>query len=207
MDSNLLKTIEGIKTVIIFYSLLFILSTIGIFFGYFIMEYLFIFYFIIMIVVIVSLIGIYSGISRIHAGKKAFYLAHERSTNQAKKFVKWGLIIYIFVGFFFGSLFVFNAFSRAIVQTLIMAPFWLALVYLIKEIASDKIKNLLWIAFFSRAVLFLFVNILPFLFVYYSVFVSPVIFSLISIIAIIPSLMFIYCYYKTYKLIKISTIQ
>lgn len=207
MDSNLLKTIEGIKTVIIFYSLLFILSTIGIFFGYFIMEYLFIFYFIITILVIVSLIGIYSGISRIHAGKKAFYLAHERSTNQAKKFVKWGLIIYIFVGFFFGSLFVFNAFSRAIVQTLIMAPFWLALVYLIKEIASDKIKNLLWIAFFSRAVLFLFVNILPFLFVYYSVFVSPVIFSLISIIAIIPSLMFIYCYYKTYKLIKISTIQ
>ena len=207
MDSNLLKTIEGIKTVIIFYSLLFILSTIGIFFGYFIMKYLFIFYFIITILVIVSLIGIYSGISRIHAGKKAFYLAHERSTNQAKKFVKWGLIIYIFVGFFFGSLFVFNAFSRAIVQTLIMAPFWLALVYLIKEIASDKIKNLLWIAFFSRAVLFLFVNILPFLFVYYSVFVSPVIFSLISIIAIIPSLMFIYCYYKTYKLIKISTIQ
>ena len=207
MDSNLLKTIEGIKTVIIFYSLLFILSNIGIFFGYFIMEYLFIFYFIITILVIVSLIGIYSGISRIHAGKKAFYLAHERSTNQAKKFVKWGLIIYIFVGFFFGSLFVFNAFSRAIVQTLIMAPFWLALVYLIKEIASDKIKNLLWIAFFSRAVLFLFVNILPFLFVYYSVFVSPVIFSLISIIATIPSLMFIYCYYKTYKLIKISTIQ
>ena len=155
-----------------------------------------------MILAIVSLIGIYIGISKIHEGKKAFYLAHGRSTNQAKKFVKWGLIIYIFVNFSFSPLFSLNTFSRAIVQTIVMAPFWLALVYLIKEIASNKIKNLLWIAFFSRAVLYFFVNILPFLLSYYLIFVSPVIFSLISIIAIIPSLIFIYCYYKTYSLIK-----
>jgi hypothetical protein len=206
MDSNLLKTVEGIRTVIIFYSLLFILSTISIIFGFFIMENLFFIYFIVMILYLVSLLGIYIGITSIHEGKKAFCLAHERSTIQAKKFVKWGIIIYFFVYFFFGPIFILNSFNRALFQTLVMAPFWLALVYLIKDITSNEIKNLLWIAFFSRAVLYFFVNILPFLFSFFLIFVSPVVFSLISFIAIIPSLIFIYCYYSTYKLIKISTI-
>jgi hypothetical protein len=154
------------------------------------------------ILLLLSLLGIYIGITKIHQGNKDFGLNHEISTNTARKLIKWGIIIYFIVSFFLAFLILRYLFINALMGTIIMVPFWLSLVYLIKEITTKGIKKLLWIAFFSRAILYFFAVVSPLIFSYFFVYDSPIFLSLISIISIVPSLVFIYCYYITYNLIK-----
>ena len=158
---------------------------------------------------LISLAVIYYGIHFIYKGNKEFTEEHERNTLIARKLVTFGIFSYLF-SIFFISPFLIGIFANEyfiilnIFQSLLLIPFWLALVYLIKEIVSDTIKTLLWFAFFSRLVLYIIsknsykigesLNIvsqtnLNFVFLVY-------------FIAIIPSFIFIYCYYSTYVRIK-----
>jgi hypothetical protein len=196
-------TLKGLKHVIIFYSIMFLNSAIMIFISSIEdpMNLLFIIS-VGLIIGLLSLLGIYISIGKIYASNKGFGINHENSTKKAQKFITWGLILYFVAGFFIIPYFRDIIIIDVLLQTIILVPFWLALVYLILEISEDRIKNLLWIALISRGILFFFSN-------YYSSsyrFTTEEIFTgysfLIPFISIIPSFIFIYCFYSTYNRIK-----
>ena len=98
-----LKTLEGLKQIIIFYTMMFITSTIVIII--FSMDETYQFSFILFPVAIVSLLsllGIYFSIRKIYKGNKGFGAAHEKSTLTARKLISWGIVIY-FIGSFLSA--------------------------------------------------------------------------------------------------------
>ena len=196
-------TLKGLKQVIIFYSIMFLTSTIIILISSIEdpMNLLFIVS-IGSIIVLLSLLGIYISIGKIYAGNKGFGIDHVNSTQKAQKFITWGLIIYFVAGFFIIPYFRDIIIVNTLLSTIILVPFWLALIFLIIEISEERIKKLLWIALISRGILFFFSN-------YYSSsyrISTEEIFTgysyLIPFISIIPSFIFIYCFYSTYNRIK-----
>ena len=137
------------------------------------------------------------------ACKKEFGFNHEKSTIFAKKLIIWWIVIYIIFSFFFSPYLSRIFLINELVRTLIYVLFWLALVYLIKDLTTDKIRQLIWIAFFSSIIFNLISNVsIQILAEFYDNIVIPYV-ILILIAAIIPPLLFIYCYYKTYELLKI----
>lgn len=196
-------TLKGLKQVIIFYSIMFLTSAIIILISSIEnpMNLLFIAS-IGSIIALLSLLGIYISIGKIYAGNKGFGIKHVNSTQKAQKFITWGLILYFVAGFFIIPYFREIIIIYVLLLTIILVPFWLALIYLIIEISEERIKKLLWIALISRGILFFFSN-------YYSSsyrFTTDEIFIgysfLIPFISIIPSFIFIYCFYSTYNRIK-----
>lgn len=209
VNKNKSQTLNGLKQVIIFYTIMFLTSATY-------AVYIFIYSLggsldlglilfpslIITLIILLSLLGIYWGIGKIHKGNKDFGTAHEKSTLRAKELITWGIILYFVAGFFIYPFFTEIIIISVLIRTLIFVPFWLALIYSIKEISTSRINNLLWIAIFSRAILYFISN-------YYSRFYSLNLGEnyteysiLIPLIAIVPSSIFIYCYYSTYKKIK-----
>jgi hypothetical protein len=201
-EQNKSLTLKGLKHVIIFYSIMFVTSAVIIFISSIEdpMNLLFIIS-IGSIIILLSLLGIYISIGKIYAGNKGFGKEHENSTQKAQKFITWGLIIFFVSGFFIIPYFRNITILYILLNTIIYIPFWLALVYLIKEISEDRIKNLLWIALISRAALFFFSNYYSSSYKFNTEEISGYSF-LIPFISIIPSFIFIYCFYSTYNRIK-----
>ena len=213
MDGHNL-TLKGLKFIIIGYTLLFVSSglALALSVGYISPE-ISRFVLFLGIIILVSLAIIYYGIKNIYKGNKEFSEEHEKNTLIAKKLVTFGIIFYI-ISLFVVSILIFPlirsdfSFIINIYQILLFIPFWLALVFLIKGISNDTIVKLLWFAFFSRLILFLISR------VSYEIgeslnIVSDTDYSfvyIVAIIAMIPSLIFIYCYHSTYIDIKISEI-
>lgn len=205
-------TVKGLKIVTIAYSILFLssflilLSSItGIRFEIIYIEVIASF------TSLISLAIIYFGIQFIYKGNKEFTKEHEKNTNFARKLVFYGIIIYILGLFFLETTGIGVFLDEAvimidIIQTLLFVPFWLALVYLIKEITDYKIVKLLWFAFFTRIILHIVSNNS------YKIGVALNVASqnnllfvfIMSFIAMIPSLIFIYCYYSTYQKLRNS---
>jgi hypothetical protein len=149
--------------------------------------------------IFITLIGIYLGIRNVYTGKKEFSYNHEKSINFAKKLIKWGVIIYVIYTLFIEPSIRSAFFDIPFIDTFIMIPFWLALVYIIKELTYDKIRKLLWIAFYSRFLIFLLASITGWIF-FSNLNIGYL--SLFWIIGFIPTLLYVYCYYTTYKILK-----
>lgn len=196
-------TLKGLRTVTIFYTVMFLTSAlILISQGFFDSYVSSILTFIGAILVLFSLLLIYFGINDIHRGSTEFNPEHEKNVLVARKLIFWGIILVFISGF------ILIPFSRhyeiinAVIRTIFYVPFLLALVYLIKEIATKHITNLLWTAFFSRIILYFISNLTSLvtltdtksILTDYSVF--------IHIVAILPSIIFIYCYYGTYVRVR-----
>jgi len=199
-------TIKGLKTILIFYILMTIVTVIINLIQY--SDDYKLISFILAIFVLVSLLMIYLGIKDIHKGKKEYGPEHEKSTIFSKKLVFWGIILY-FIGFIFiipSTAFIPVLYS--ILITLVLVPFWLALVYIIKDISSNKIRKLLWFAFFSRVILSFFSNYF-FISIYMTIRKDFSFLNydysyliLLRLVVIIPSLIIIFCYYDVYTKLK-----
>jgi hypothetical protein len=197
--TNKSYTLKGLKMVTIFYFIMFI-SSIFLIIG----QYYYDMWEIAAtaaLLILISLLMIYLGIRDIKKGNKEFGEKHEKSTQKASNFIFWGIIAILIGTFFIRPFSVYSPIFYAILTAALYIPFWLALVYLIKEISSDMVKKLLWIAFFSRFILVAFINF------YSETYVDkheeiPILFAIFQLISIIPSLIFIYCYYDTYNKIR-----
>jgi hypothetical protein len=195
-------TLKGLKIVIIFYILMVLVNTI-MFFSYVVFdESTYVLYSMIgVLVIILSLGGIYTGIQSIRSDIKNFSPAHKKNVLFAKKLIYLGVALLLILNFL-GFLFTNIETIYASIRTIIFLPFWLSLIFLIKEISTKKIINLFWIAISLRFVLFYLSNYTNLLVTrnFESILVEYYI--PINLIAIIPSIIFIYCYYLTYMKIK-----
>jgi len=199
-------TLKGLRTVIIFYLVMFLTSVfliVGV--TYFSTNDISLYPFIGVIVILFSLLMIYFGVQDVYKGKTEFSPEHQKSVLFAKKLIFWGIIIFFACSYlaliFRVSILLGSDFIYAFIQTIGFLPFWLALVYLIKEITPKRIVNLLWFAFVSRIILDFLSRLSNHLFVLGKDVIVEYYFP-VNIIALIPSFVFIYCYYFTYNKLK-----
>ena len=194
-------TLSGLKIVVIFYFIMFSTSAIIVLIPLF-YDFSTIYYATLLVGILLtlfSLLGIFIGINKIHEGNVVFDNKHINSTYKARKFVIFGIIILFTVVFFILPFLTSFPPAYAFCRTLAMVPFWLALVFLIKEITSKSIVNLLWMAFSARFVMYFISGLISRSDLYIT---SVEFFVLINLIAILPSFVFIYCFYVTYNRIK-----
>ena len=161
-------------------------------------------YFIFMIVGIILVIILLSGVYFIFKGKKEFTVSHEESVSFAGKLILYIIIFYVVVTFFASWIFYF-AFGANIkilydiLRTVIQISIYLIPVYLIKELAEEHIKKLLWIGFYSMIIIGIFSIIIR---ITGETLSTSELEGLIMIISVIPNVIYLYCYYHTYKLLK-----
>jgi hypothetical protein len=156
------------------------------------------------ILAIISVLIVSYGIYLIIKGRKEFNPNHEKNVIIAKKLILFWILFYVFAVFFIlpTILPIVSTFTvgKPIVDVIMGIPLWLALIYLIKELAEPNIKKLLWLTFFVDII----VNPIT---GYVDVIAKNEaslfnLYLLTTLIAIIPTLMFVFCYYKTYIKLK-----
>ena len=206
MTENVSFTLKGLRIVIFFYLLSIIMTVTNSIFNYSFKNPTGAF--ITGIIGLLTLIIIAYGIRLVLKEKKDFGPSHEKSTTKAGKFILVGILFFLFLSFFvipFVALSVADYLSDfgisimvAAGYTVIMVPFWLAMVYLIKELAEENIRKLLWFAFYFHIIIFFITRCI----VFESFGISPNLYVLVQLFSIIPSLLVAFCYYKTYLRIK-----
>lgn len=152
-------------------------------------------------VLILGLIGIY-GIYLIIKGRKEFNPNHEKNVIIVKKLIIFWIIFFVIKESFLPNISSF-AIIQLIINVIIGIPLWLAVIYLIKELAEQNIKKLLWINFF----VYIIINSVE---GYVDVVAKNEtslynLYLLATLIAIIPALILVFCYYKTYIKLKESS--
>jgi len=205
MIDDYIQTKKGIKIIALSYFIRAI-ALILLVFSYYIFEfpigYVFSFVF-----SLIFLILAYYGISTVKKEKNLFGSNHKKSVELSQKLIFYGIIIYFFSGF------VISAFLRipivyGFLRAIVLIPFSLAIVYLIKELADDIIQKLLWFYFISSLSINILINTVP-----YYITQSPDIYQLFELgyypllllISTLPMILVIFSYWKTYK--KINPIE
>lgn len=150
---------------------------------------------------LISGLVVLTGVYFIFKGKKEFTPQHEKSVTFAGKLILYGVIIY-FLGFpiLIWILFLFySGYDYSLdgyLQTIVSIPFYLVPVYLIKELVDDNLKKLLWVGFYTLIIIGIYTNYIKSI---RGPRFSPELDGLSTLISIIPSIILLYCYYKTYK--------
>jgi|GEM_PF-2833824 len=146
------------------------------------------------VLVLILLYGIYLIIK----GKKEFNPNHEKNVIFAKRLIIFGIIFFVFAGFFIIPLFSGLIVIVSIVTVIMSITLWLALIYLIKELAEKNIKKLLWLNFF----IYIITNFITRYVSFIGAKNEADLYLLATLIGFIPSLILVFCYYRTYVKLK-----
>lgn len=152
------------------------------------------------ILAVISVLIVLYGIYLIIKGRKEFNPNHEKNVIIAKKLILFWILFYVFVVFFILPSVSTFVVGKSIVNVITGIPLWLALIYLIKELAEPNIKKLLWLTFFVDIIVNPITGYVDVIAKNEASFFNLHI--LATLIAIIPTLMFVFCYYKTYIKLK-----
>jgi len=158
------------------------------------------------VLAVISVLIVLYGIYLIVKGRTEFSPSHEKNVIIAKKLILSWIILFVLTGFFilpFSSAF---PVIKTITDIILVIPFGLVFVYLIKELTEKNIKKLLWLTFF----IYIITNSIT----SYANFIDAkneaglfYLYLISTLIGFIPSLILVFCYYKTYiKLKKASTL-
>jgi hypothetical protein len=207
MSENTSFTLKGIRFVFISYLLAFIIGIINVttqflHIAYELPSYIVAsFSAVYMVLAFLFLCLMIYGILLILKGKKEFDANHERSAIIAKNLLIFG-IVFFFIIVLMAPYFSDMSLPPIFVYVIGFIPFWLAYVYLIKELAEKNIRILLWLSFF----LIIIANLVSgWMFIVsweQDILVQSDLDVLAQLILVIPGLLFLFCYYKTYMKIK-----
>jgi len=202
MEKNKLLTSKGIIAIAISFLIIAILDL------YFLLnqlisQHITVFAFSV-IIFFILIITMFYGISYMLKGKNEFNTDHKKSVSFGGNLIIFGILLYLF-----GKMFIIPSFSeypflKSAIQTIIGIPFLLGLVYMIKELTDKIIRNLLWTGFFLNIILNFLIQ-----WVFYSkyhenmIINNSIYFITLVFLSIIPALIFVFVYYKTY--LKIIT--
>jgi len=197
MEKNNLFTSKGIIIIAISFLIIAILDV------YFLLnqlisQYITVFAFSV-IIFFISIIMMFYGISYMLKGKNEFNTDHKKSVSLGGNLIIFGILLYLFGKMFILPSITENSFLKSIIQTIIGIPFLLGLVFMIKELADKNIRNLLWTGFFLNVILNFFIPWLFYSEYYEDMITNNSIYSITLIfLSIIPALIFVFVYYKTY---------
>jgi hypothetical protein len=164
------------------------------------------------IIMIIGMIGglifgliLLTGIIFMFKGKKEFTQSHEESVTLAGRFLIYGVIIYMIGGFYIGP-WILNSLQNSIytfivgfIQLILSIPLYLVPVFLIKELVDDNKRKLLWIGFFLLIIFGFFASYLGSI---GEISSNLAMYGVGRLLSIIPLIIFLYCYYKTYISLK-----
>jgi len=140
-------------------------------------------------------------------GKKEFGANHEKSAKIASNLIILVIITYLLSvmslsSMFLGSYIPDIPIIKALVFTFPFAILWLAFIYLIKELANKNIQILLWLSFFLNTTITLMIRWMLYENWKQRLIIPSELCVLIQPGSIIPILLVLFCYYKTYMKIK-----
>ncbi|MDH7517422.1 MAG: hypothetical protein QHH19_03660, partial [Candidatus Thermoplasmatota archaeon] len=152
----------------------------------------------------VLVLVVFYGIYLVIKGRKEFSQSHGKNVIFAKWLIIFGIIFFVVAGIFIIPIFSNQIVILSIVTAIMGVPFWLALIYLIKELAEKNIKKLLSLTFFIYIITIPITRYVNFIDVTNEASLFNL-YLLATLIGFIPSLILVFCYYKTYiKLKEIS---
>lgn len=199
MKKNTNYTIKGIKIVVLYGFIGFLMIVIygltNIFSTFPMVRILsYIAYIVLFISGIAMLLGIYF----IFKGKKEYGPNHEKSMSIAVKLIILTIVLF-YITTFLQPLRSAYPHIYTILETIRFVPYLLTLIYLIKELAEDHIKKLLWFGFLFGIVINFVTNWIN------NFEVSTFSEDLAIFISLIPLLFILFCYYKTYSFLRYNS--
>ena len=190
-------TLRGLKylTVTFFMLILYILLS-NIFFLYSYANNIILPYQIVYIVMFISIITFFIGTFFLWKGRSEIT---EKHTNNIDKGL-WLIIIFLVINTIF-LLFLDKAITNSLSFFILNLMIMLASFYLLKDISNNKIRVAIWISIFLFVVFYPLITIVMYYFQSdYYVNLYRLILQILSLV--IPFILFTFCYYKAYKIIK-----
>lgn len=149
----------------------------------------------------IFIILLFYGLGKILKGKNEFNPEHKENVDFGKTLVISSILISIFIKNFVVNLFLDNLFIEIIIDSAVGVLFLIGLIYLVKELIEKNYEKILYLGVFLNIIFNLPLQLIFDVEDNLSVFHTNYTLSLIGI-SFIPTLLFVYVYYKTYQKIR-----